>query len=73
MTKLSLLETRVIEEFLYAYSKKIKAALNPLRGASSFSLKEKKREKKSVLLLKKPNEYSLKAYKKRLPLKTAIF
>lgn len=46
MTKLSLLDTCVNEEFLYAYSKNIKAALNPSRAASSFLLKRKKRKKK---------------------------
>lgn len=49
MTKLSLLDRCVIEEFLHAYSKKIKAALNQIRGESSFLLKIKKKKRKGVI------------------------
>lgn len=65
MTKLSLLDTCMIEEFLYAYIKKIKAALNPLR-ASSFLLKEKKEKKTTKHVIAEKNLMNI-------PLKIVIF
>lgn len=54
-TNLSLLGTCMVEEFLYAYSKKIKAALNPLRDLV-LSFTEKKGEKrKGVTAEKRPS------------------
>lgn len=55
---LTFIKSWVIEEFLYAYSKKTKAALNPLRRASLF-LQKKEKRKRSVTALKTVNEYSL--------------